>query len=86
MIKNLSISPPERIAVKVNKAAERMIRKRHPWVFESAIVKQSKEGEAGDLAIIYDQKDNKLLAIGLYDPDSPIRIKILQFNKEYLCL
>jgi len=81
MIKKNSTLPPERIAVKVNKIAERMIRKRHPWVFESAITKQSKEGKAGDLAIIYDQKNNKLLAIGLYDPDSPIRIKILQFRQ-----
>lgn len=81
MIEKISTSPPERIAVKVNKAAERMIRKQHPWVFESAITKQSKEGKAGDLAIIYDQKNNKLLAIGLYDPDSPIRIKLLQFKQ-----
>jgi 23S rRNA (cytosine1962-C5)-methyltransferase len=55
-----------------------MIRKEHPWVFESAIVKLSKEGKAGDLAIIYDQKKNKFLALGLYDPFSPIRIKVLQ--------
>lgn len=81
MVKKFSTAPPERIAIKVNKAAERMIRKQHPWVFESAIVKQSKEGKAGDLAIIYDQKNNKLLAIGLYDPDSLIRIKILQFKQ-----
>ncbi|MEM8526273.1 MAG: class I SAM-dependent rRNA methyltransferase [Bacteroidota bacterium] len=82
MIKDFSTSTPERIAVKVNKAAERMIRKQHPWVFESAITKQSKAGKVGDLAIIYDQKNNKLLAIGLYDPDSPIRIKLLQFRQK----
>lgn len=72
---------PQRIAFKVNAKAERMIRKEHPWVFDQAIVKQSKAGAAGDLAIIYDQKSNKLLAIGLYDPYSPIRIKVLQFKQ-----
>ncbi|MEL6941227.1 MAG: class I SAM-dependent rRNA methyltransferase, partial [Bacteroidota bacterium] len=82
MIRNLSTYTPERIAIKVNKAAERMIRKQHPWVFESAITKQSKEGRAGDLSIIYDQKNNKLLAIGLYDPDSSIRVKLLQFKQK----
>jgi len=82
MIKNVSFSTPERIAIKVNKVAERMIRKQHPWVFESAITKQSKDGKAGDLAMIYDQKSNKLMAIGLYDPDSPIRIKLLQFKQK----
>lgn len=68
---------PQRLAVKLKTAAERMVRKEHPWVFETGIVKLSKEGEAGDLAIIYDQKKNKFLAIGLYDPFSPIRIKVL---------
>lgn len=58
-----------------------MIRKEHPWVFDESIVKQSAEGKAGDLAIIYDQKKNKLMAIGLYDPFSPIRVKLLQFKK-----
>lgn len=82
MIEKFSTPPPERIAIKVNKIAERMIRKQHPWIFESAITKQSKEGKTGDLAIIYDQKNNKLLAVGLYDPDSPIRIKVLQFKQK----
>ena len=44
-------------------------------------MKQSGEGKAGDLAIIFDNKKNKFLAIGLYDPFSPIRVKILQANK-----
>ncbi len=71
-----------RIAFKVKPSAERMIRSKHPWVFDQSILKQSKEGKAGDLAIIFDQKKNKFLACGLYDPHSPIRIKLLQFNKQ----
>ena len=56
-----------------------MVRKQHPWVFEASITKQNKEGKAGDLVIIFDQKKNKFLALGLYDPFSPIRIKLLQY-------
>lgn len=70
-----------RIAVKVKPAAERMVKKTHPWIFENSIVKQSKEGEAGDLVIVFDQKKNKFLACGFYDPFSPIRVKLLQFHK-----
>ena len=69
---------PARLAIKVKPAAERAIRKRHPWVFESAITKQSESGSAGDICIIYDGKKNKFLALGLYDPYSPIRIKLIQ--------
>lgn len=70
-----------RIAIKLKPAAERQVKKRHPWVFEGSIVKQSKDGQAGDLVIVFDQKKNKFLALGLYDPYSPIRVKLLQFHQ-----
>lgn len=66
-----------RIAIKVSAAAERKIKSGHPWVFDQAVEKVSKPGKAGDLAIIYDRKTNKRLAVGLYDPASVIRIKVL---------
>ncbi|MGH1338672.1 MAG: class I SAM-dependent rRNA methyltransferase [Aureispira sp.] len=74
-------STPKRLAIKLKPAAQRMVKKGHPWVFEGGITKQSTEGQAGDLAIIYDNKKNKFLACGLYDPHSPIRIKILQVHQ-----
>ncbi len=67
-----------KIAFKVKKAAEKSIKQGHPWVYEASIVKQSKEGKAGDIAVIFDQRRNRLLAIGLYDPSSIIRIRILK--------
>jgi 23S rRNA (cytosine1962-C5)-methyltransferase len=71
---------PARIAVTLKPAAERMVKKGHPWVFAESILKQNATAKAGDLAIIYDGKNNKFLACGLYDPDSAIRIKILQVH------
>lgn len=75
------VQSTQRLAVKLKPAAERMVKKRHPWVFEGGITKLSQLGKAGDLAIIYDNKKNKFLACGLYDPHSPIRVKVLQFHK-----
>lgn len=66
----------KRIAVRVTPAAERQIRDGHPWLFDRAIREQSHEGAAGDLAVIFDRK-RRFLAIGLYDPHSPIRVRIL---------
>ncbi len=66
------------ISVRVKSAAERAVRRGHPWVFEDSIIKQSHLGNGGDLAVIYDRADNNFLAVGLYDPLSPIRIKVLQ--------
>lgn len=80
-MQNLPDIKPQRLAVKLRPAAEKAVRQSHPWVFESGIAKVSKEGKAGDLAIIFDQKKNKFLALGLYDPHSPIRVKILASGK-----
>ncbi|MCY4466121.1 MAG: class I SAM-dependent rRNA methyltransferase [Chloroflexi bacterium] len=66
------------MSVRVKTAAERALRQGHPWVFAESIVKQSHLGSAGDLAVIYDRDKNNFLAVGLYDPLSPIRVKVLQ--------
>ena len=70
----------KRIAVHVNPAAERALRKGHPWLFEGAIEKQSHDGRPEELAVVFDRK-NRFLAVELYDPDSPIRVRVLQANK-----
>ncbi|WP_298316432.1 class I SAM-dependent rRNA methyltransferase [uncultured Aquimarina sp.] len=71
----------QRLAIKLKPSAEKMVKRGHPWIFENSILKQNTKGNAGDLAIIYDHKKNTILAIGLYDPHSPIRIKLIQFKK-----
>ena len=67
-----------RLAVRLTKDAMRQVRAGHPWVFDRSItqVRPEGEGEAGDLAVVFDDK-RRFSAIGLYDPDSPIRIKLL---------
>jgi len=41
---------------------------------------QNRDGVSGELAVIYDRKD-KFLAAGLFDPDSPIRVRVLHAGK-----
>ena len=67
----------KRHAAKVSIKAEKAIKKGHPWVFESSILKLDAIAKTGELAIIFDQKNNSFLAIGLIDLASPIRIKII---------
>ena len=66
----------KRIALRVSPAGERAIRSGHPWLFEKAIRQQSHDGRSGDLAVIFDRK-GRFVAIGLYAPASPIRVRIL---------
>jgi len=70
--------PAERnMALHVTPAAERAIRGGHPWLFDQSIRQRSRDGRSGDLAVVFDRKD-RFLAVGLYDPDSPLRVRILQ--------
>jgi 23S rRNA (cytosine1962-C5)-methyltransferase len=67
----------KRIALRINAPAERALRQGHPWVFDQSITEQSHAGAPGDLAVIFDDQ-RRFLAIGLYDPTSAIRVRILQ--------
>ncbi len=67
----------KRIALRISAAAERALRQGHPWVFDQSITAQSHAGAPGDLAVIFDDK-RRFLAVGLYDPTSAIRVRILQ--------
>ena len=66
----------KRIAVRVSPAAERWVRRGHPWVYAKAVRQVSHDGRSGDLAVIFDRK-RRFVAIGLYAPASPIRVRIL---------
>ena len=69
----------KRLALHISRQPERVLRTAHPWLFEGAIERQNQEGAAGDLAVVFDHR-NRFLAIGLYDPDSPIRVRVLQHH------
>ena len=69
-----------RLRLRVTAAAESVLRSGHPWLFADSIREQNRAGQAGELAVIYDRKD-RFLATGLFDPDSPIRVRLLHVGK-----
>jgi len=69
-----------RLRLRVTAAAEATLRRGHPWLFAESVREQNREGKAGELAVIYDRQD-KFLAVGLFDPDSPIRLRVLHAGK-----
>ena len=68
------------LRLRVTATAETILRGGHPWLFASAVLDQNRPGETGELAVIYDRKD-QFLAIGLYDGESPIRVRVLHAGK-----
>ncbi len=65
-----------RVAVRATPDAIRQVRGGSPWLFDGSITSVSHEGDAGDLAVVFDDRRN-FVAVGLWDPTSPIRVKIL---------
>ncbi|HEX7568955.1 MAG TPA: class I SAM-dependent methyltransferase [Verrucomicrobiae bacterium] len=74
------ISAGTRLRLRLTATAETIVRSGHPWLFADSIREQNRAGQTGELAVIYDRKD-KFLAVGLFDPDSPIRVRILHAGK-----
>ena len=77
---SLPVVGERRLAVRVTPDALRHVRAGHPWVFGDSVVSVSHDGAVGDLAVIFDS-DRRFAAIGLYDPASPIRIRIVHVGK-----
>jgi len=75
-----AIQTAARLRLRLTATAESIVRSGHPWLFADSIRDQNRAGSAGELAVIYDRKD-KFLAVGLFDPDSPIRVRILHTGK-----
>jgi len=82
----LPLPSSDALAVRLHPPAERAVRAGHPWVFENSIRSVSPTGQtadqpgSGDVAVIFDRK-GRFLAVGLFDPTSPIRIRVLSHGE-----
>jgi 23S rRNA (cytosine1962-C5)-methyltransferase len=68
------------LRLRIGAVAETRVRGGHPWVFAESVRKQNRPGKTGELAVIFDRK-NQFLAAGLFDSDSPIRVRVLHRGK-----
>ncbi len=75
-----NMTPATRLRLRITAAAESIVRGGHPWLFADSIHESNRAGQLGELAVIFDRKD-KFLAVGMFDPDSPIRVRILHAGK-----
>jgi 23S rRNA (cytosine1962-C5)-methyltransferase len=73
-------SAATRLRLRITATAETIVRSGHPWLFADSIQESNRAGQTSELAVIFDRKD-KFLAVGLFDADSPIRVRILHAGK-----
>ncbi len=69
-----------RLKLRLAPRAEAAVRAGHPWVFADSVREQNRAGDTGELAVLYDRRD-AFLGIGLYDPASPLRVRMLHTGK-----
>jgi 23S rRNA (cytosine1962-C5)-methyltransferase len=65
-----------RLRLRVTVSAESILRSGHPWLYGDSIREQNRAGELGEFAVVYDRHD-RFLALGIYDPESPLRVRVL---------
>ena len=60
---------------------DKSLRRRHPWVFESAVAGLKGRGRSGDTVDVFDSEGD-WLGRGAYSPTSQIRVRMWTFSKE----
>jgi 23S rRNA (cytosine1962-C5)-methyltransferase len=81
VLSSLPSVPSRRLAIRLTPDALRQVRGGHPWVYAEAITSVSEpSAPPGTLGVVFD-KDRRFVAIGLWDPTSPIRLRILHAGK-----
>jgi 23S rRNA (cytosine1962-C5)-methyltransferase len=73
---------PTRLRLRITARAESILRSGHPWLFAESVVAQNRPGDLGELGVVYDRRD-RFLALGLFDPESPLRLRILLSGKPH---
>lgn len=74
------VSAAARLHLRITASAESILRSGHPWIYAESVREQNREGEPGEIAVIYDRRD-EFLGLGLYEPTSPIRVRMLHVGK-----
>lgn len=77
----MKLAKPKIVKIKISKKLQKKIRSGYPWVFYYQIQNRDISGALGDTGVIYDA-DNQFLAVGLYDPFSDIRLRVLQTKSQ----
>src|SRR5688500_5302023 len=68
------------LRLRITSTAEWKVRSGHPWIYADSIRSQNRTGIVGELAAVYDKWDN-FLAIGFFDPHSPLRVRVVHTGK-----
>ena len=67
--------------LRLKRGRQKSLGNRHPWIFSGAVASTEENCEAGSLVTVLNH-DGKMLGSGFYNPDSQIRVRMLDFGAE----
>ena len=68
-------------SVTLKKARDKLVERKHPWIFSGAIEKVEGNPSNGETVQIF-TSDKKLVGYGSFSPSSQIRVRVWSFNPE----
>jgi len=72
-------SDDEPLVLRLNRDLVRTIKRGHPWVFADAL-RDLPRALAGSVAVLLDARKGQPVAVGYYDPSSPIAFRVCDAN------
>lgn len=80
LLAELARLPGKTVKLQVSNSAMANLHRGYPWLYAERVKAESHRGQPGDLGVVYDGK-GRFVAVGLYDPFSPIRLRVLRASK-----
>lgn len=80
LLAELARMPGKTVKLQASNSAMASLHRGYPWLYAERVKAESHRGQPGDLGVVYDGK-GRFVAVGLYDPPSPIRLRVLRASK-----
>ncbi|BCA80507.1 class I SAM-dependent rRNA methyltransferase [Desulfuromonas sp. AOP6] len=80
LLAELARMPGKTVKLQASNSAMASLHRGYPWLYAERVKAESHRGQPGDLGVVYDGK-GRFVAVGLYDPLSPIRLRVLRASK-----
>lgn len=75
-------APKDPVRLKLSKERTRQLKQGYPWIYKDCLL-ELPNAKAGSRAIVRD-KDGSALAFGIYDPHSPLAVRVCAVEQEKL--
>ena len=67
------------VVLRLNRDLARTVKRGHPWIFADSL-RDLPQSKSGSPAVLLDNRKGQPLAVGFYDPASPLAFRVCDYN------